>query len=246
MGSQVEQMFGRIAGVYDLLNHTLSLGIDRSWRSHLADLACASPLLRAEKPLPLLPLADLAAGTMDVSLALAARESRTDILAMDFCSPMLERGLHKLAKRALRRRILPVCADATALPLPDNSAAAITMAFGIRNIRPREAAFREMRRVLAPGGRACILEFGSAGERIWGGLYNFYLMRILPGIGRIIARDKQAYSYLARTIREFPPAPALAAEMEAAGLKNARFRKLTGGIVCLHWAEKEGAVSARP
>lgn len=229
-------MFGRIAGVYDLLNHTLSLGIDRSWRRHLADLACASPLLQAGKPLPLL---DLAAGTLDVSVALAASENRAAILAMDFCSPMLKRGLRKLDTDSLRRRILPVCADATALPVPDNSVAAITMAFGIRNITPREGAFREMLRVLAPGGRACILEFGSAGERIWGGLYNFYLMRVLPGIGRLIARDKLAYSYLAKTIREFPPAPVLAAEMETAGFKNARFRKLTGGIVCLHWAVKE-------
>ena len=236
MSSQVAQMFGRIAGVYDLLNHALSLGIDRSWRRELATLAWSTPLLKADDAPPLL---DLAAGTLDVSVALTHGRPGATVLAMDFCYPMLQKGLGKLETSHSRRHILPVCADATNLPLPDACVSAVTMAFGIRNITPRLDAFREAHRVLVHGGRACILEFGSASERIWGGLYNAYLKYVLPAIGRLAARDRQAYSYLAQTIRAFPAASVLAEEMEAAGLRNARFRKLSGGIVCLHWAEKD-------
>lgn len=218
-------MFARIAGVYDLLNHVLSFGIDRSWRRELAALAPDGRLL-----------ADLAAGTLDVSLALAKAHPGSAILALDFCLPMLKQGRKKLEPVTVP--VLPVCADALALPLPDNSVDGLTIAFGIRNIKPRDAAFREMLRVLRSGGRACILEFGSASERIWGGLYNIYLAGLLPVIGRIIGHDRTAYSYLARTVREFPPAAELAREMTEAGFINTRFRKLTGGIVCLHWGEK--------
>lgn len=233
MSSPVGQMFGRIAGVYDLLNHVLSLGIDRGWRKSLATLV-------PERSGVLL---DLAAGTLDVALALHTTHPGAAILALDFCPPMLERGMAKLRTPALWRRILPCVADAMQLPLPDACVDAVTIAFGIRNIPARVEAFAEMKRVLKPGGRVCVLEFGSAQERIWLGFYNFYLARILPRIGQVLARDHKAYEYLAETIRNFPAAPRLAAEMEAAGLDHAQFRKLTGGIVCLHWAEK--GVSAK-
>lgn len=235
MSSPVGEMFGRIAGAYDLLNHVLSFGIDRAWRAQLADLVSPGGRL----------LLDLAAGTLDVALAINARQPQAKILAMDFCPPMLARGRRKLATPGAKTQILPCAADALNLPLPDASVDAVTIAFGIRNIQPRIDAFAEMKRVLKPGGRVCVLEFGSAGERILGGLYNVYLERVLPAIGRIISRDKAAYEYLARTIREFPPAPELAAEMETAGFAAARYRKLTGGIVCLHWAEKPLAPQAQ-
>ncbi len=228
MSSPVGQMFGRIAKVYDLLNHVLSLGIDRSWRKQLAALV----------PRDSANILDLAAGTLDVALALHAVLPNAFILAMDFCQPMLVSGMAKLTAPALSQAILPCVADALELPLPDNCVDAVTMAFGIRNIRRRLAAFAEMKRVVRPGGRVCILEFGSANEKILGGLYNFYLARILPRIGSLLARDKAAYEYLARTIKEFPPAVALAGELEAVGFAGVRYRKLSGGIVCLHWARK--------
>ena len=112
------------------------------------------------------------------------------------------------------------------------------MAFGIRNILQREAAFAEMLRVLRPGGRACILEFGSGQERIWGGLYNFYLNRVLPHVGRLFSKDPAAYGYLADTIRAFPTARKLEEEMLRAGFARARHIRLTSGIVCLHMGEK--------
>ena len=227
--SPVGAMFGRIAGVYDFLNHALSLGIDRRWRAELADLC----VWRGG-----LPLLDLAAGTLDVALALHRKFPEADIAAVDFCRPMLERGLGKLKTESIKRRIAPLEGDALELPARDGSFGCATIAFGIRNIPDRPRAFREILRVLAPGGRLCVLEFGSGKERVWGGLYNFYLDRILPRIGRAVARDKDAYAYLAETIDAFPSAPALAREMREAGFAGESYRKLTGGIVCLHWGEK--------
>lgn len=227
MASPVGAMFARIAGVYDLLNHLLSLGVDRSWRRELARIAPDGPLLL-----------DLAAGTLDVSLALQRTRPRAAIIAMDFCLPMLERGEAKLVSPEQKNAIFPCCGDAFQLPLPDNCVDGVTIAFGIRNTRPRPRALAEMLRVLRPGGRACILEFGSAKEKIWGGFYNLYLSGLLPLIGRLIARDKSAYQYLASSIRDFPDAGTFAAEMREAGFVDPRYRKLSGGIVCLHWGGK--------
>ena len=173
--SAVAGMFGGIARFYDLLNHLLSLGIDYYWRHELA---------AAVRPGAEGIVLDLAAGTLDVSLAIRRRFPEVTVLALDFCPPMLRLGLPKL-KGDDRQRILPVAADAKKLPLPEASINCLTIAFGIRNIRPRRDALIEMLRVLKPGGRACILEFGSGEERIFGGLYNLYLTHLLPLIGRL-------------------------------------------------------------
>jgi demethylmenaquinone methyltransferase/2-methoxy-6-polyprenyl-1,4-benzoquinol methylase len=220
-------MFGRIAGFYDLLNHVFSLGIDRWWRRELA---------KSAEPAGDGVMLDLASGTLDVALALVRRYPGGTVLAADFCRPMLERGRRKLERD--RPPVLPVCADARFIPLPDASAACVTMAFGIRNIRPRSAAFAQMLRVLRPGGRACILEFGSGRERIWGGLYNLYLNRVMPLAGRLVSGDDGAYRYLAESIREFPAAEELAGELRRAGFAEVHWRRLTSGIVCLHVAVK--------
>ena len=222
----VARMFGRIASWYDFLNRLLSLGIDRRWRRELAASA------RPGEGLAL----DLAAGTLDVALALRREAPDVTVAAMDFCPPMLAHGLGKLHGEN-RQRILPVAADARRLPLRAEEAACITMAFGIRNITPRGAAFAEMLRVLRPGGRACVLEFGSGRERIWGGVYNAYLNHVLPLVGRAFSRDG-AYGYLAESIRAFPTAEELAREMREAGFARVWYRKLTSGIVCLHVGEK--------
>lgn len=224
----VAGMFGRIARLYDFMNRLLSLGVDQHWRRVLA-----RNVRLGQKGMVL----DLAAGTLDVALAVRREYPAALVPALDFCPPMLSRGRGKL-RGANALRVLPVAADAKHLPLPDASVDCITMAFGIRNILPREAAFAEMLRVLRPGGRACILEFGSGRERIWGGLYNFYLNRILPRIGKIFSKDQAAYEYLAESICAFPTARELEAEMERAGFARAWHLKLTSGIACLHLGEK--------
>ena len=221
-------MFGRIVPWYDMLNHILSLGCDRHWRARLAEAARPGSKGR---------ILDLAAGTLDVALALHARYPDITVPAVDFCPPMLQKGRGKLWGRA-QERILPIAGDAACLPLPDASVDSITMAFGIRNIPARHAVFTEMLRVLAPGGLACILELGSGKKRIWGGVYNLYLNHLLPRVGKLLSGDNGAYAYLARTIRDFPDAVPLERELRDAGFARTRFERIFSGIVCLHVAEK--------
>jgi demethylmenaquinone methyltransferase/2-methoxy-6-polyprenyl-1,4-benzoquinol methylase len=230
-GAGVQNLFTRIAAVYDLLNTVLSFGLDALWRSRLAGAVLPFPRNGTARIL------DMAAGTLEVSLALAGRYPRCRILALDFCRPMLLRGLPKLARRKIRT-ILPLVGDGRRLPLPDASVDAVTVAFGLRNIRPREQAYAEALRVLVPGGKLCVLEFGSARDRILFGLYNFYLARILPFVGRHVSGNKDAYRYLSDSVAAYPGAAALADEMRAAGFVGVRYEAVSAGIVCLHTGEK--------
>lgn len=221
-------MFGRIAGWYDFLNHALSFGQDIYWRHRLVRH------VRAETGGTVL---DLAAGTMDVSLELARQLPGVRILAMDFALPMLRKGATKIPDR-LRERMAPALADGRHIPLPDACLDAVTISFGIRNIIPRSQALQEILRVLKPGGRLCVLEFGSGQTKIWKGAYNFYLDRLLPMAGKIISGDPQAYRYLAETIKTFPNERNLAREMTAAGFSRVFWQPMLSGIVYIHVAEK--------
>ena len=238
-GQRVVGLFGNIAGVYDLLNRVFSLGIDALWRKQLAE-ACrpaiqAALVDGAGSAAPVVIL-DLAAGTLEVTKSLATRYPAATIVAADFCLPMLRVGQKK---RALRKAtVLPVVGNALCLPLPDASIRAITVAFGLRNFRPREKALQEAFRVLQPGGMVCVLEFGSARDRILFGLYNWYLANVLPLVGRLASKDKEAYQYLADTILAFPSAGELCREFEAAGFAQVGFTRHTGGIVCIHSGRK--------
>ncbi|MDL2316576.1 ubiquinone/menaquinone biosynthesis methyltransferase [Desulfovibrio sp. OttesenSCG-928-A18] len=242
--SRVRGLFSRIAGVYDLLNTVLSFGLDAYWRKRLG---------AAVRPLPpggSARILDLAAGTMKVSRELARRHPHRMVLAADFCLPMLQKGLGALG-RLKKGRVHPFAGDGKRLPLPDACVDAVTIAFGLRNIRPRAQVYAEALRVLTPGGRFCVLEFGSARDRIWFGLYNLYLRYVLPVVGRLVSRDAQAYRYLADTVREYPAAAVLAEEMRAAGFSGLRYEAFTGGIVWLHTGVKPlqapvGAETARP
>lgn len=232
-GRIVADMFGRIVPWYDLLNHVLSLGQDIYWRHQLVRLA--RPACRHASEEDFLVL-DLAAGTLDVSLELLRQHPQARVLAMDFTFPMLKRGRQKAHQRKVNVDI--VQADGRYLPLPGNTLDCITMAFGIRNIIPREQAFAEALRVLKPGGRLCILEFGSGKNRIFRGVYNFYLDRLLPVLGRVVSGDAAAYRYLADTIKAFPDAPALASQLLAAVFTGVFYRPMMSGIVYVHVAEK--------
>jgi len=223
-------MFGRIAGWYDFLNHFLSLGLDVLWRRRLVTLLA----LPDDRECRLL---DLAAGTLDVSLEAVRRFTRCRVAAADFCLPMLLEGRKKIAKKGAAIDLAQ--ADGRELPFASGSFEAASIAFGIRNIRPREDAYKELFRVLTPGGRLCILEFGSGRRRILGGLYNFYLERLLPAVGKLFSRDDGAYRYLADTIRAFPDEPTLADELRAAGFTGVFWERLTFGIVVIHVGIKE-------
>ena len=228
-GNRVAGMFGRIARWYDLLNHVLSFGQDYYWRYRL---------VRMVRPPEGGVVLDLAAGTLDVSVELLRQHPDLRVVAADFTLPMLAEGKRRKLGGRRAERIFPVQADGRVLPLKDGSVDAATIAFGIRNILPRSAAYAEILRVLRPGGRFCILEFGTGSRRVWRGMYNFYLDRLLPLIGRLVSGDDGAYRYLAETIKAFPDEDSLAAELHEAGFSRVLHVPLLSGIVFLHVAEK--------
>ncbi|EFI33237.1 ubiquinone/menaquinone biosynthesis methyltransferase [Desulfonatronospira thiodismutans ASO3-1] len=226
---KVAGLFSSIAPWYDFLNHFLSLGQDFYWRRRLAGHIRLADQGTA---------ADLAAGTMDVTKEILRHNPGSQVLALDYTRPMLVRGQHKLEK--YRQDFLPVQADGRYLPLPDASVHCVSIAFGIRNIVPRIQACKEILRVLRPGGRLCILEFGTGKKRIWGGVYNFYLSRVLPLLGRLISRDREAYTYLAQTIAGFPDEDRLSRELKQAGFSRIFYYPMCSGIVYVHVAQKPG------
>jgi demethylmenaquinone methyltransferase/2-methoxy-6-polyprenyl-1,4-benzoquinol methylase len=230
---KVVGLFGRIARWYDFLNHFLSLGVDIYWRYRLVrSMAVPSEGI----------VLDLAAGTLDVGREILRQHPGAKILALDFTLPMLLAGQKKLAKANTNElnSIFPLQADAREIPLPDKSVDCVSIAFGIRNILPRNHAYTEILRVLKPGGTLCILEFGSGKKKVWKGIYNFYLSRILPLVGKMVSKDTIAYTYLAETICNFPGPDELGREIVQAGFSRIFFYPLSSGIVYVHVAQKPG------
>lgn len=230
---KIAGLFNNIARKYDFLNHFLSAGLDIYWRHRLARLLPAQPA-----PLCI----DVAAGTMDVSLALQKHLSwqRPRIFACDFSWNMLQQG----KKKNIFPNLLPILGDGTNLPFPPNCADILTIAFGLRNIPKRKQFYAESLRVLKPGGKLYILEFGGASKAIWKGIYNFYLCWILPALGQMFSHDPGAYRYLADTIHSFPLARELATEIHAAGFEQVGCFPMTDGIVWIHTASKPKAPGA--
>jgi demethylmenaquinone methyltransferase/2-methoxy-6-polyprenyl-1,4-benzoquinol methylase len=220
----VRRMFRAIAPRYDLLNHVLSLNRDRAWRRRTVD-RLAAPASRDAIVL------DLCAGTLDLAVELARRPAFGGrIIAADFAQEMLARGTPKIKRLA----VLPVCADALSLPLPDAGCDAAMVAFGVRNLGSLDAGFRELARVLRPGGRVAVLEFATPTWRPFRALYLLYFRRILPAVGRLVSRHGSAYSYLPASVLEFPAPDALAALMHTTGFRDVTWERMTGGIVALH------------
>lgn len=222
----IAAMFNRIAGRYDFMNHLLSGGLDIYWRRRLV----SKVFTPANGPQVVV---DLACGTMDVLKNLHKSLPAHQLFALDFSLSMLLLGKKKLSG------LLPVImADAAKLPLKNSSAGALTLSFGLRNIRPRAAVYAEALRVLCKNGRFCILEFSNGRRRIWGGLYNFCLRKILPLAGSIFSKDKLAYKYLAESILTFPEEQQLTQELLEAGFSKVERFPLSSGIVYLHIAIK--------
>jgi demethylmenaquinone methyltransferase/2-methoxy-6-polyprenyl-1,4-benzoquinol methylase len=224
----VRTVFEQIAPRYDLLNHLLSLNIDRLWRRRALEALgwTAAPEGR---------YLDLCAGTLDVGAALSRRPGfRGFILGADFAVPMLRAGLGKAPPSVLA----PVAADAQQLPLADGSVQGATVAFGIRNVASLDQALAEVYRVLAPGARFVILEFTTPPSAVVRRLYHFYFHHLLPFIGGVISGHRTAYNYLPRSVANFPAEPELARRMSEAGFAEVRWTSLTLGIAAIHVGRK--------
>jgi demethylmenaquinone methyltransferase / 2-methoxy-6-polyprenyl-1,4-benzoquinol methylase len=231
---RIAGMFDAIAPRYDLLNHLLSAGIDRRWRA----AAITSLNLTGRET-----LVDVCCGTADV--ALQARKAREDqrrgppapaarVVGIDFSSAMLALGRQKVSAAGEAHRIALIRGDAMRLPIASRSADAVTMAFGIRNVQRADVACAELVRVLRPGGRVAILEFGV--PRVPGikPLYLWYFTHVLPRVGRAISGHGAAYSYLPASVGTFAPPAEFVGTLRAAGFSDVRADPLTFGIVYLY------------
>jgi len=220
--TQVRSMFSRIAGIYDLLNSVLSLGVDRRWRRQA--VRRAGDISRAV-------VVDVCCGTGDLSVEFA--RGGAQVIGVDFTREMVARAPGKLNGKDESATF--VHGDALHLPVPDGACDVASVAFGIRNVADPDVGLRELHRVLRPTGKVLVLEFTTPPGRVLGWLYRIYFTKVLPLIGRILSRDKEAYEYLPRTVLAWPLPDAFQLQMEAAGFTDCGYELLSGGIACLHW-----------
>ncbi len=232
---RVREMFRQVAPRYDLMNHLLSMNIDRYWR------------WRAVRALRLIddsPILDVCTGTGDLALAVAARVGpKIRVVGSDFCSAMLRIGQRKRSTgpEDFRGRVEFLEADSQQLPFPDDRFQAVTVAFGLRNVSDTDRGLREMTRVCKPGGQVMVLEFSNPSFPGFRQVYQWYFEHVLPRIGQALARnDKDAYRYLQKSVGQFPDGPRLVARMVGAGLVGVSYRTLTGGVASIYTGFKPG------
>ena len=228
---RVRAMFAAIARRYDLLNHLLSLNIDRSWRRFAA---------RAVPPEPGVPVLDCCTGTADLALAYhQAGRGRSPVVGADFCRPMLQRGWQKARRAGASGRVTLVEADAQNLPFPNDTFGVVCVAFGLRNVADTARGIDEMVRVARPGGKVAILEFSRPRGPVLGGLYLAFFRRVLPRVGQALApNDHDAYAYLPTSVLQFPDGHAKLELLAARGLADVRLYPRTFGIATLYVGTK--------
>ncbi len=226
----VNQMFAQIAPTYDRVNRFMTFGLDQGWRRTVVNEA-APPI--GGKAL------DVATGTGDIALALAPRVGpQGEVVASDFCLEMMLPGPPKAIRAGVASWVRWVAADAMKMPFADNTFDCVTTGFAMRNVVDIEQAFRDMCRVVKPGGRVVCLEVARpkfAPVR-WG--HQLYFNKIVPWIGKLISHHSEAYDYLPASARNFPPPEQLKAIMERAGLTEVRFRRYGLGAVAIHVGTK--------
>lgn len=226
----VREVFSSVARRYDLMNDLMSGGVHRLWKDALVEWL---------NPQPGQNILDVAGGTGDVATRIAQltrkRGGSAEIFVCDINIDMLNEGVRR-AEVGGMQELRWVCGNAEQLPFPDSSLDAYTIAFGIRNVTHIDRALAEARRVLRPGGRFLCLEFSRVEAPGLDALYDHYSFAILPRLGEWVARDAEAYRYLAESIRRFPAQRPFANMIERAGLSRVKVRNLTGGIAAMHSA----------
>lgn len=240
----VRSMFSEIAPTYDLLNTVLSLGVDRAWRREAAAAALAelegtmsAGLVGAPRVL------DVATGTGKLAFALKRACPACSVLGVDFAEPMLAVARSAAARAGLDVRFER--ADGTALPYPDSSFDAVTIAYGLRNFADPDAGLEEFRRVLRPGGRLVVLEFPPPRPGLFGRLFSTYFERVLPRIGGAVSGRRSAYAYLPTSVLGFFPPEVLSEHLQRAGFVNVVHRLQTFGISAMHVGLVPGTAEPR-
>ncbi len=221
----VRGVFDSVAGRYDIMNDLMSAGLHRLWKRYTIDQAAARP---GDVAL------DLAGGTGDLARALSKKVGKEGhVVLADINAAMLRQGRSRLIDAGIAGNVSIAQVDAQQLPFADGSFDIVTMAFGLRNVTDKDAALRSIYGTLKPGGKAMILEFSEPNKSIKPA-YDLYSFRVLPVLGKLVAKDADSYQYLAESIRMHPDQETLKGMMENAGFERCRYHNLAAGIVALH------------
>jgi demethylmenaquinone methyltransferase/2-methoxy-6-polyprenyl-1,4-benzoquinol methylase len=228
--ARIRRMFDGIAPKYDLLNHLLSLNVDKAWRKRVTRMV----------PVSTGPLLDLCTGTGDLAFEYdRVTGGRVRIVGADFSAEMLTHAVAKSTRRGSHPRIGFVQADAQRLPFADGAFEVVTVAFGLRNVTETNVGLAEMARVTRPGGRVAVLEFSRPRHWFFGRAYRAYFRYLLPLVGQLFSRSgEKAYVYLPASVMEFPDGEALAERMRSAGLRDVNYTPFTFGIATLYVGTK--------
>ena len=226
---QVERMFDNIAPAYDQLNHTLSWGIDKSWRKRAINWL---------KPFQPQRMMDVATGTGDFAIQACRVLNPKELIGTDISEGMMNVGRQKVKDAGLEGRISFAKEDCTALTFPDNRFDAITVAFGVRNFEDLDKGLREMHRVLDTNGKLVILELSEPDWFPMKQLYALYSKVVIPTLGKLLSKDRSAYTYLPQSIKAFPQGEVMKEIILKAGFSEASFKRLTLGICTLYTATK--------
>ena len=221
----IGSLFNRIAGSYDRLNHLLSLNIDKRWRRKAV-----------KKLVPCQNLLDVAIGTADLAIEVVQQGKAQHVTGIDLSTEMMRIGAEKVAKRNMQGQIEFLEGSALALPYPDGHFDTVTCAYGVRNFSDLDQGLREMRRVLKAGGQLMILEFSYPKNRFIAWFYDLYFSHILPKIGQWLSKDKTAYDYLNRSVKNFIWGEAMAERLKAAGFKDIDYKTMSCGITTAYEA----------